>query len=196
MMIVTPTRLADARIIDLEPRHDERGFFARSWCRHELAEHGIDVEVAQESVSYNRLRGTLRGLHFQMPPHEETKIVRCTRGAIFDVIVDLRPSSPTYRQWEGFHLDDENRRALYVPKGFAHGFQTLVDDTELFYQISAFHAPEAAAGLRYNDPAFGILWPLPVRLISRRDRSAPDFKDVFAATPATDSAAQNTIFLT
>ena len=177
-MIILPTRLVDARLIDLEPKPDDRGFFARSWCRRELADQGIDVDIAQESVSYNRLAGTLRGLHFQKPPHEEAKIVRCTRGAIFDVIVDLRPRSPTYRQWEGFHLNAENRRALYVPKGFAHGFQTLVDDTELFYQISAFHVPAAAAGLRYNDTAFGIVWPLPVRAISERDRTAPDFNDI------------------
>jgi dTDP-4-dehydrorhamnose 3,5-epimerase len=177
-MIILPTRLVDARLIDLEPKPDERGFFARSWCRRELAAHGVDADIAQESVSYNRVAGTLRGLHFQKPPHEEAKIVRCTRGAIFDVIVDLRPRSPTYRQWEGFHLNAENRRALYVPKGFAHGFQTLGDDTEVFYQISAFHAPAAAAGLRYNDPAFGISWPLPVRSISERDSTAPDFKDV------------------
>jgi dTDP-4-dehydrorhamnose 3,5-epimerase len=178
-MIILPTRLVDARVIDLQPRPDERGFFARSWCRREFADHGIEVDIAQESVSYNRLAGTLRGLHFQKPPHEEAKIVRCTRGAIFDVIVDLRPRSPTYRQWEGFHLNAENRRALYVPKGFAHGFQTLVDDTELFYQISAFHVPGAAAGIRYNDPVFQIVWPLPVRSISERDSTAPDFKDVF-----------------
>jgi dTDP-4-dehydrorhamnose 3,5-epimerase len=182
-MIITSTRLADARVIDIEPKPDERGFFARSWCRRELAAHGIDVDIAQESISYNRLSGTLRGLHFQLPPHEEAKIVRCTRGAIFDVIVDLRPRSPTYRQWEGFHLNAENRRALYVPKGFAHGFQTLADDTELFYQISAFHAPGAATGLRYNDPAFAIVWPLPVSVISERDRTVPDFKDHLVAEP-------------
>jgi dTDP-4-dehydrorhamnose 3,5-epimerase len=182
-MIITPTRLVDARVIDIEPKPDERGFFARSWCRRELAAHGIDADIAQESISYNRLSGTLRGLHFQLPPHEEAKIVRCTRGAIFDVIVDLRPRSPTYRQWEGFHLNAENRRALYVPKGFAHGFQTLADDTELFYQISSFHAPGAAAGLRYNDPAFAIVWPLPVSVISERDRSVPDFKDHLVAEP-------------
>jgi len=168
-MIFAATRLEDAWLIDIEPREDERGFFARTWCRQELAAQGLDTEVAQESLSYNRHRGTVRGLHFQRSPHEETKIVRCTRGAIFDAILDLRPRSPTYLRWQGFELTAENRRALYIPKGFAHGFQTLSDDAEIAYQISAFYAPETADGYRYDDAAFGITWPLPVTVISERD---------------------------
>jgi dTDP-4-dehydrorhamnose 3,5-epimerase len=175
-MIFTKTQLDDAWLIDLEAREDERGFFARIWCRQELAAKGLDPDIAQESLSFNRHRGTPRGLHFQRPPHEETKIVRCTRGGIFDVIVDLRPRSPSYLRWQGFELTAENRRALYVPKAFAHGFQTLADDVEIVYQISQFYAPNSAGGYRYDDPAFGIAWPLPVTVISERDLSWPAFE--------------------
>jgi len=174
-MIFAATGLEDAWLIDIEPREDERGFFARTWCRQELTAHGLDTEIAQESISFNRHRGTVRGLHFQRRPHEETKIVRCTRGAIFDVIVDLRRYSPTYLRWQGFELTAENRRAIYVPKGFAHGFQTVIDNAEVAYQISAFYAPEAAAGYRYDDAAFGIAWPLPVTVIGERDLDWPGF---------------------
>ena len=174
-MIFAATGLEDAWLIDIEPREDERGFFARTWCRQELTAHGLDTEIAQESISFNRHRGTVRGLHFQRRPHEETKIVRCTRGAIFDVIVDLRRHSPTYLRWQGFELSAENRRAIYVPKGFAHGFQTVIDNAEIAYQISAFYAPEAAAGYRYDDAAFGIAWPLPVTVIGERDLDWPGF---------------------
>jgi dTDP-4-dehydrorhamnose 3,5-epimerase len=180
-MIFAATQLDDAWLIEVEPREDQRGFFARTWCRQELAAQGLDTEIAQESLSYNRDRGTLRGLHFQRSPHEETKIVRCTRGGIFDVIVDLRPRSPTYLQWQGFELTAENRKALYVPKGFAHGFQTLTDEAEIAYQISAFYAPDSAGGYRYDDPEFGIAWPLPVTAISERDLEWPPFKS--NATP-------------
>ncbi len=180
-MIVSATRLADARLVELEPQHDERGFFARIWCAREFKAHGIATAIVQESLSYNRRAGTLRGLHYQKPPHAEAKIVRCVRGAIFDVIVDIRPGSPTHGRWEGFRLDAENRRALYVPEGFAHGFQSLVDDTEVLYQISAFHAPEAQAGFRGDDPAFAISWPLPISVISARDRAWPDFPGDIAA---------------
>jgi dTDP-4-dehydrorhamnose 3,5-epimerase len=175
-MIFAATRSEGAWLIDIEPREDERGFFARTWCRQELAAQGLDTEIAQESVSYNRHRGTLRGLHFQRSPHDETKIVRCMRGAIFDVIVDLRPLSPSYRRWQGFELTAENRRALYIPKGFAHGFETLTDDAEIAYQISAFYAPEAADGHRYDDAAFAICWPLPITVISERDLGWPAFE--------------------
>lgn len=175
-MIFAMTRLDGAWLIDIEPREDERGFFARTWCRQELAALGLDTEIAQESLSLNRRHGTVRGLHFQRPPNDETKIVRCTRGAIFDAIVDLRRHSPTYLRWQGFELTAENRRALYVPKGFAHGFQTLADDAEVAYQISEFYAPEAAGGYRYDDVAFGIVWPVPVTLISERDLGWPAFK--------------------
>jgi dTDP-4-dehydrorhamnose 3,5-epimerase len=175
-MIFTPTRLDGAWIVEVEKRRDERGFFARTWCRQELAARGLDTEIAQESVSHNVRRGTLRGLHFQLPPHEETKIVRCQAGAIYDVIVDLRPHSPTFRRWEGFELSAENRRALYIPKGFAHGFQTLTDAADIAYQISAFYAPQAAAGYRYDDPAFEIAWPLPIAVIGERDLAWPAFQ--------------------
>jgi dTDP-4-dehydrorhamnose 3,5-epimerase len=175
-MIFTSTQLKGALVVDIEPREDERGFFARTWCRQELAAQGLDTEIAQESLSYNRVGGTVRGLHFQHPPHEENKIVRCTRGAIFDVIIDLRADSSSYLQWQGFELTAENRRALYIPKGFAHGFQTLVDHCEIVYQISAFYAPAAAAGYRYDDVAFRIAWPLSVTMISERDLRWSNFQ--------------------
>jgi dTDP-4-dehydrorhamnose 3,5-epimerase len=181
-MIFSGTQFEGAWLIDIEPREDDRGFFARTWCRLEFAAQRLDAEIAQESISYNRYRGTLRGLHFQRSPHEETKVVRCTRGAIFDAIVDIRPHSSTYLLWQGFELTGENRRALYIPKGFAHGFQTLTNNVEVTYQISAFYAAEAAGGYRYDDPTFGITWPLPVAVVSRRDRDWPIF------------AHQNTIF--
>jgi dTDP-4-dehydrorhamnose 3,5-epimerase len=175
-MLFTSTQLEGAFLIDIEPRTDERGFFARTWCRHELAARGLDTEVAQESISYNRLAGTVRGLHFQRPPHEENKIVRCTSGAVFDVIVDLTPHSSSHLRWQGFELTAENRRAVYIPKGVAHGFQTLADHCEVNYHISAFYAPEAAGGYRHDDASFEITWPLPVRVISERDMSWPRFR--------------------
>jgi dTDP-4-dehydrorhamnose 3,5-epimerase len=175
-MIFATTRLAGAWLIDIEPRKDERGFFARTWCRQELAAQGLDTEIAQESVSYNRQCGTLRGLHLQRSPFDETKIAGCVRGAVFDVIVDLKPGSPNYLQWQGFELTAENRRALYIPKGFAHGFQTLTDHAEVSYRISAFYVPEASGSYRYDDAAFGIIWPLPVTIISERDLRWAPFK--------------------
>lgn len=174
-MIFSSTRLEGAFLIDIEPVKDERGFFARTWCQRELAALGLDAEIAQESVSYNRFRGTVRGLHFQRPPSDETKIVRCPRGAIFDVMVDLRPHSSSYLRWQGFDLTAENRRAVYIPKGFAHGYQTLDDHCEIAYQISTFYAPDFASGYRYDDAAFGIAWPLPPAMISERDLSWPKF---------------------
>jgi len=182
-MIFAAIRLESAWLIDIEPREDERGFFARTWCRQELAVQGLDTEIAQESLSFNRHCGTLRGLHFQRPPHDEIKIVRCMRGAIFDVIVDLRPRSPSYLRWQGFELTAANRRALYIPKGFAHGFQTLTNDAEIAYQISAFYAPEAAGGCRYDDAAFGIAWPLPVTVIGERDLGWPAFEADALSSP-------------
>jgi dTDP-4-dehydrorhamnose 3,5-epimerase len=182
-MIFTATDLAGAWLIDLERREDERGFFARVWCRQELAAQGLDTGIAQESLSFNRHRGTVRGLHFQRHPHEETKIVRSIRGAIFDVIVDLRPQSPSYLRWQAFELTAENRKALYVPKGFVHGFQTLDDNTEIVYQISEFYAPNSAGGYRYDDVAFGIGWPLPVAVISERDLDWPAFKADVSVLP-------------
>lgn len=175
-MRFTPTSLHDAVVIDLEPIQDDRGFFARAWDEHELAEHGLETRIAQCNVSFNERKGTLRGLHLQRPPYEETKLIRCIRGSLFDVIIDLRPGSPSFRQWSGVELSAANRRTLYVPRGFAHGFQTLDDDTEAFYMVSEFYRPAAESGVRWDDPSFGIDWPLgtPVE-ISQKDASWPDF---------------------
>lgn len=174
-MKFSPTALAGACIIDIEPVPDERGFFARSWCREEFARHGLNPDLAQCSISFNKKRGTLRGMHYQAKPHEETKVVRCTRGAIYDVIVDLRPESPTFRKWIAVELSADNRRMLYIPAGLAHGFQSLTDDTEVFYKISTPYRPESVRGVRWNDPAIGIEWPLAVSVISEKDRLYPDF---------------------
>jgi dTDP-4-dehydrorhamnose 3,5-epimerase len=176
-VIFTETRLANAFVIDPEPYADERGLFARTFCAREFAEHGLDTTPVQCNVSLNRGRGTMRGMHWQAAPHEEAKLVRCTHGAIHDVIVDLRPDSATFGEHVGVELTAGNRRMLYVPEGFAHGFLTLEDDTEVFYQMSAFYEPDAARGLRYDDPALGIRWPAEVRVVSERDRSWPDWKD-------------------
>jgi dTDP-4-dehydrorhamnose 3,5-epimerase len=162
-------------VIEPECLVDERGFFARIWCRREFLAHGLKTELTQCSISFNRRKGTLRGLHYQMPPHEEAKLVRCTLGAIYDVIVDLRPDSSTYLNHFAVELTQDNRTMLYVPEGCAHGFQTLVDETEVLYQMSAFYSAEHAAGHRWNDPAFRIDWPLDVSMISDRDRSYDDF---------------------
>lgn len=174
-MIFTPTRLAGLWLVEIEPRADERGHFARTWCAREFAAHGLDTRLAQASLSFNRRRGTVRGMHFQRPPHAEVKLVRCTRGAIRDVALDLRPDSPTHGRWQGFDLTAANGAALYIPEGFAHGFQTLEPDTEVFYQISEFYAPAASDGVRWDDPAFDIAWPLPVSCLSPRDAAWPDY---------------------
>ncbi len=178
LMIFKETRLKGAYAIDLQPQSDERGFFARSFCRQEFEAHGLNPVIAQCNVSYNRMRGTLRGMHYQEPPYEEAKLIRCSRGALYDVIVDLRPESPTFRQWLAVEMRADSvtpATMLYVPEGFAHGFQTLADETEVCYQMSEFYAPSSARGFRWNDPMFGIEWPEPVRVISERDRSYPDF---------------------
>jgi dTDP-4-dehydrorhamnose 3,5-epimerase len=174
-MIFTETKLKGAFVIEPEQLEDERGFFARTWCQREFTNHGLNPSIAQCSISFNRKRGTLRGMHYQIEPHAETKIVRCTQGTIYDVIIDLRQDSPTFTQWLGVELSAENRRMLYIPEGFAHGFQTLEDNTEIFYQISEFYAPECARGIRWNDPTFAIEWPDGEPIISERDRSYPDF---------------------
>ena len=174
-MIFLETPLKDARLIDIEKREDERGFFARAWCRREFAANGLNPGLAQCNISFNPHRGTLRGMHFQDKPFEEAKLVRCTSGSLYDVIIDLRPDSATYLKHLGAVLTAENRRMLYVPEGFAHGFLTLRDATEVFYQITEFYAPEAQRGVRWNDPAFAIDWPEEPRLISERDRNFPDF---------------------
>jgi dTDP-4-dehydrorhamnose 3,5-epimerase len=176
-MIFTETELPGAYFVDLEPRGDERGFFARAWCADEFGDQDLSTRVVQCNLSFSPIVGTLRGMHFQHPPHAEVKLVRCTRGALYDVIIDLRPDSPTFKRWIGVELDAENRRALYVPEGFAHGFQTLVPDTEAFYQVSEFYTPSAEGGVRWDDPAFGIEWPdAEERTISEKDREWPDFE--------------------
>ena len=172
-MIFTPTSLAGAVVIDVEPKADSRGLFARTFCAREFVEHGLDPAVAQASVSVNARKGTVRGLHFQYPPHAETKLVRCVRGAILDVIVDLRPESSTYLQHVAVELSAENRRSLYVPRRFAHGFQVLADDTEVTYLIGEFYSPDAQGGLHHADPALGIAWPLAVTELSDRDVAWP-----------------------
>ncbi len=153
----------------------ERGFFARTWCAEAFRTQGLCPRLAQCSLSYNRRKGTLRGLHWQAPPHPEVKLVRCTRGSVHDVILDLRSASPAYRRWEAVTLSADNRRMLYVPEGVAHGFQTLEDDTEVFYQMSEAHHPECARGVRWDDPAFGLVWPAGERILSERDRQYGDF---------------------
>jgi dTDP-4-dehydrorhamnose 3,5-epimerase len=175
-MIFTETKLPGAYIIDLEPIEDARGFFARAWDEEELAEQGLKTRIAQCNISFSKRRGTLRGMHFQRAPYEEVKLVRCVRGALYDVIIDLRSGSPTYKHWAGVELNAEDRRSLYVPRGFAHGFQTLEDDTETFYMVSEFYMPGAEGGVRWDDPAFGIDWPLGTPTeISQKDASWGDF---------------------
>jgi dTDP-4-dehydrorhamnose 3,5-epimerase len=169
-MRFTETKLAGAFILDLERREDNRGYFARAFCQHEFAEHGLNTRIAQANVAFSRERGTLRGMHFQFPPAAESKLVRCTRGAIVDVIVDLRPESPTYLEHVAVELDEDNGRALYVPERFAHGYQVLADDTETSYQVGEFYTPEAEGGLRYDDPRLDLEWPLPVSELSDKDR--------------------------
>jgi dTDP-4-dehydrorhamnose 3,5-epimerase len=174
-MIFTATRLPGGFVVDLERLEDERGFFARSWCRQAFEERGLAPRLMQCSVSFNKTRGTLRGMHYQAKPYAEAKLVRCTRGAVYDVIIDLRSDSPAYLQWDAVELTEENHRMVYVPEGCAHGFQTLVDGTEVFYQMSEVYRPEYARGVRWNDPAFAIHWPEAERIISARDDTYPDF---------------------
>ena len=169
------TRLQDVRLIEIDPVSDQRGYFARTFCMQEFSEAGLATEYVQHSSSHTLLPGTVRGMHFQRAPHEEVKVVRCLAGAIHDVLIDLRPSSTTYMQWEAFELSAHNSRQLYIPEGVAHGFQTLDPATTVGYMMTVFHAPAAAAGIRHDDPAFGIRWPLPVSVISERDQSWPDF---------------------
>jgi len=176
-MIFTPTELAGAYVVDLEPREDERGFFARAWAQEEFAAHGLSTEVVQANIAFNHRKGTLRGMHFQHAPHAEVKLVRCVRGALYDVIVDLRPESRTWKRWFGVELTAENRRMLYIPEGFAHGYQTLADESEAYYQVSEFYAPHAEGGVRWDDPAFGIEWPDPLpSVMSEKDRTWPDYE--------------------
>ncbi len=165
------TPIAGAMIIELEPHFDERGFFARAWCRNEFQAHGLNAEIVQCNVAFSRKRGILRGMHFQIAPYAECKLVRCTAGSVYDVILDLRPDSPTRHKWFGIELTAGNRRMIYVPEGFAHGYQALEDNSEVFYQMTQFYNKEASSGVRWNDPAFGIKWPIDNPILSEQDKN-------------------------
>jgi dTDP-4-dehydrorhamnose 3,5-epimerase len=176
-MIFTATDLQDVFIVEPVRLEDERGFFARTWCQHEFESHRLNPRLVQCSISFNARKGTLRGMHYQVAPHTEGKLIRCTRGAIYDVALDLRPESPDYRRWVAVELTGENRRQLYIPEGVAHGFQTVEDDTEVLYLMSEFHHPECARGARWNDPAFAITWPeVERRIMSERDARYEDWQ--------------------
>lgn len=177
-MIFRETKLRGAFVMEPEKFEDERGFFAHGWSPGELAAHGLEAPLAESAISFNKRKGTLRGMHYQASPHGQIKIVRCTMGAIYDVIIDLRKDSPTFKQWIGIELSATNRLMLYIPKEFAHGFQTLVDEAELCYHMSHAYAPQAATGVRWNDPAFSISWPQPVSVMAERDRSYPNLDPV------------------
>ncbi|MHC4644436.1 MAG: dTDP-4-dehydrorhamnose 3,5-epimerase [Planctomycetota bacterium] len=175
-MIFTETKLRGAFIIEMEPIRDTRGYFARAWCKKEFEEHGLKSSLVQANITFSREKGTLRGMHYQAAPYQEAKVVRCIKGAIFDVIIDLRPDSPTYREWISAELTENNCKMFYVPEDFAHGYQTLEQKTEVFYQVSQCYRPESEAGIRWNDPQFGIRWPLAENLIiSEKDKKWPDF---------------------
>ena len=174
-MIFTELPLAGAFVIDLEPRKDERGFFARAYCERELEQHGLKTGIVQANLSQNVRKGTVRGMHYQKAPHAEVKMVRCTNGAIFDAIIDIRPDSRTYLQWTSVELSRENRRMLYVPEGFAHGYQALTDDSEVLYLVTAFYAPQDEAAIRWDDPRFKITWPIAEVILSPKDAVHPDF---------------------
>lgn len=169
------TSLKGAFVVEPERFADERGFFAQSWSAREFAEHGLDPRAAECNISYNLKKGTLRGMHFQSAPYAQAKLVRCTRGSIYDVAIDLRPDSPTFRRWAGVELSADNRLMFFVPAGFAHGYQTLEDDTEVFYQVSEVYTPSHSGGVRWDDPAFGVTWPREVQVINERDDDYPDF---------------------
>jgi len=177
-MIFIETELKGAYLIELEKKADERGFFARAWCSNEFQAHNLPSRFAQCNISWNKRKGTLRGMHRQRAPHEENKLIRCTRGAIYDVILDLRPDSSTFGKWLGFELTEENHRSLFVPGGFAVGFQTLRDESEVFYLMSECYTPGAEEGVRYNDPSFGFEWPTDVTVISEKDTNWPDYHGI------------------
>jgi dTDP-4-dehydrorhamnose 3,5-epimerase len=174
-MIFTETELNGAYIIEIEKLTDNRGFFGRAWCQKEFEQHNLIARIRQVNVSSNMRKGTLRGMHYQIAPYQETKLVRCTRGSIYDVIIDLRTSSPTYGRWTGVELTAKNYRLLYVPEDFAHGFQTLEDNTEVTYQVSQFYMPGSEGGIRWNDPAFSIEWPMSVQVLSEKDDNWPNY---------------------
>jgi dTDP-4-dehydrorhamnose 3,5-epimerase len=180
-MIFKETKLPGVFEVHIEPCHDARGFFARSWCQKEFESHGLDPNVVQCNISFNAQKGTLRGMHYQEAPMAEAKLVRCISGSIYDVVIDLRPQTPTFRHWIAAVLTAEKRNMIYVPEGCAHGFLTLEDKAEVFYQMSQFYSPESARGVRWNDPAFQIVWPEKIEVISDRDRTYPDFELVQCA---------------
>jgi dTDP-4-dehydrorhamnose 3,5-epimerase len=174
-MVISETKLKGAFVIELEPFEDERGFFGRAWSDREFERSGLNARFVESNISFNKKKGTLRGMHYQLAPYNQTKLVRCTRGSIYDVIIDLRPDSTTFKRWFALELSAENYLMLYVPGGFAHGFQTLEDNTEVFYHASAYYAPEHARGVRWNDPAFNISWPADDLIMIERDRDYQDF---------------------
>jgi dTDP-4-dehydrorhamnose 3,5-epimerase len=174
-MIFTETKLKDAFIIEIKKIEDERGFFGRSWCKREMEEHGLNSNVVQQNTSLSKMKGTIRGLHYQKHPYEETKLIRCTKGAIFDVIIDLRKDSPTFLQWMGVELTEDNYKMLYIPEKFAHGFLTLTNNSEVTYLVTQFYSPGVEGGIRFDDPVFNIQWPVPVEVVSDKDKSHPDF---------------------
>ena len=176
-MIFTETKLKGAFIIEVKKISDDRGFFGRSWCKKEMEDHGLNGNVVQSNTSFSKKKGTIRGMHYQVHPYEETKLMRCTKGAIYDVIIDLRKDSPTYLQWIGIELTENNYKMLYVPEKFAHGFITLSDNTEVTYLVTEFYTPGAEAGIRFNDSKFNINWPVPVNVVSEKDKSHPDFNE-------------------
>jgi dTDP-4-dehydrorhamnose 3,5-epimerase len=174
-MIFTETRLKGAFIIEIKQISDERGFFGRSWCKREMEDHGLNGNVVQSNTSFSKAKGTIRGMHYQKHPYEETKLMRCTKGAIYDVIIDLRKDSPTFKQWIGVELTEDNYKMLYVPEKFAHGFITLTDNSEVTYLVTQFYTPGAEAGIRFDDSNFNIEWPVPVNVVSDKDKEHPDF---------------------
>lgn len=175
-MIFKEGRIKGVYLIETEPIKDQRGNFARTFCAREFERQGIEFNIVQSNTSFNKKRGTLRGMHYQDKPHEEAKLIRCTRGSVYDLIIDLREDSPTYKQWEAFEISAENKQLIYVPKGFAHGFQTIEDNTEVTYQMSAFYHEASSKGLRWNDPAFGLVWPLDHPILSVKDHNYTDFQ--------------------
>lgn len=187
-MKYTPTSVAGVTIVDIEPHRDHRGFFSRVFCAEEFAQHGLIAEVSQTSICFNQTRGTVRGLHRQLPPHAEAKLVRCIRGAIADVAVDVRPTSPTYGKHVMVELSADNHRALFLPPYVAHGFQTLTDDTEIIYQISGPYVPGSEENFRWNEPTFGIQWPLPVTVISEKDASWPLLESIALTEPHSEAS--------
>ncbi len=176
-MIFTETKLKGAYILEIRKIEDSRGFFGRSWCRREMEEHGLNGEIVQANTSFSHKKGTLRGMHYQVPPFEEAKIIRCVRGAMYDVIIDLRPDSSTFKQWVGVELSYDNYKMFYVPEGFAHSFITLTDNVEVYYNVTAFYTPGAERGIRWNDKLFNINWPIEPIVISDKDREHPDFDE-------------------